>query len=138
MAFVVDASVVVKLVLPEPDSSEAEALFQRGVDLHAPDLLLLEVASALWKAVRRAQTTEADSLAALRFIAQTRPLLMPVVQLASRALGLANETGCSVYDASYLALAEQLQITLVTADERLVALVAAAGVAIPVTRLADA
>ena len=56
MPLVVDASIAVKWVLPEPDSERARALILRG-DLTAPDLLRLEVANALWKQARRGAIT---------------------------------------------------------------------------------
>jgi len=50
---VVDASVALKWFLPESGNSEAETLltaFLIGtVSLYAPDLLLIEAASALWR-----------------------------------------------------------------------------------------
>jgi predicted nucleic acid-binding protein len=50
---VVDASVVLKWFLPEPDSAAADFLLEKflndEVELLAPDLMLVEAASALWK-----------------------------------------------------------------------------------------
>jgi len=50
---VLDASVALKWFLPEPLSSSAERLLngflKSKLNLHAPDLLLLETANALWK-----------------------------------------------------------------------------------------
>ena len=49
MTLVVDASVAVKWFLPEADTPSAERLLAFAGPLHAPDLLRIEVASAVWK-----------------------------------------------------------------------------------------
>ena len=48
---VIDASVAVKWVIEEEDTTQALAL--RGRALAAPDLLIAECANILWKKVRR-------------------------------------------------------------------------------------
>lgn len=52
---VVDASVVVKWYFDEPASEAARALRGRPLNLIAPHLLLLEVASSIWKRLRKAE-----------------------------------------------------------------------------------
>jgi predicted nucleic acid-binding protein len=47
--YVIDASVVVKWFLPEPDAEAARRLRRRDLDCSSPDLLLLEVSNVLWK-----------------------------------------------------------------------------------------
>jgi len=55
LTYVIDASVALKWFLTEEDSQGADVLFEgflRGrTELLAPDVLLLEVANALWKQV---------------------------------------------------------------------------------------
>ena len=65
---VLDASVALKWVLPEDDSDIASRLHEWG-PLHAPDVLLIESANALWVRVRRGDMTPADAKAALADIA---------------------------------------------------------------------
>ena len=64
MLYVVDASVVLKWFLPEPDSAAADFLLEQflndEVELIAPDLILLETANALWKRVRLRHEISAD------------------------------------------------------------------------------
>jgi predicted nucleic acid-binding protein len=61
---VVDASVVLKWFLPEPDSAAADFLLEKflndEVELVAPDLILVEAASALWKRVVVRKELSAD------------------------------------------------------------------------------
>ncbi len=50
MSWVVDASIVVKWVIPEVLSDEADRVRDGADDVLAPDLLLVEVANALCRA----------------------------------------------------------------------------------------
>ena len=52
MRLVVDASVAVKWLVAEEDSSAADRLLAGGDDLHAPRLMASEVANALWRKAR--------------------------------------------------------------------------------------
>jgi predicted nucleic acid-binding protein len=123
---VVDASVAVKLLVEEPLSDRARALFRRleaepELRFWAPDHLFVECANVLWKYVRRfgyaptAAGRDLADFAALPF--QT----VPTRQLAAISLDLAVEWNVAVYDAAYLALALGLNAPIVTADEVLVA-----------------
>jgi len=61
---VVDASVVLKWFLPEPDSAAADLLLEKflndEVELLAPDLMLVEAANALWKRAMIRKELSAD------------------------------------------------------------------------------
>lgn len=112
-----DASVVVAALLAEgPDGDDARDVLL-GHEAHAPHLLDLEVASVVRRFVlsrRLAPEDAPDVIGALRDL--------PVVRhghdlLLDRALQLRDSA--SVYDASYVALAELLDATLVTGDRRL-------------------
>lgn len=114
---VVDASVlVVALADDGPDGDRARRLMH-GQDLAAPEVADLEVASALRRHLaagsldgRRARLALSD-LADLPMVRVThRPLLPRCWQLRDNL---------TVYDAAYVALAESLDATLVTADARL-------------------
>ena len=121
----VDASVVLKWFLPENDSDEAEKLLRAflsgAVSLYAPDLLLVEAASALWRRnVVRAELPSADAKSIYRDLL-TLPLnLQPSDRLAAAAFSLALTHRHSVYDAFYCALAAEMDCELVTADRSLV------------------
>jgi predicted nucleic acid-binding protein len=57
VAYVIDASVAVKVFLPEPLAAEATALIGLASDpaneLHVPDLFYAECANIFWKQVQR-------------------------------------------------------------------------------------
>ncbi|PYV21080.1 MAG: hypothetical protein DMG24_20670 [Acidobacteria bacterium] len=93
MSFVVDASVVAKYLVADVESDKAEAFLrewtQARFDLLAPEILPMEVASTLWKRVRRG-LVPADKACTLydKFIRLCIPL-MPIEDLAEPALRLA-------------------------------------------------
>lgn len=119
MSWVVDASVAVKWVIPEMLSDEADRVRDGGDDVLAPDLLLVEVANALWRktAAREISSREAD--AALDLVRRSGIDLRPAAPLLPRAMEMARRLGHPVYDCVYLALAEREHAAFVTADQRL-------------------
>jgi predicted nucleic acid-binding protein len=114
---VVDASVLATALGDDgPDGDRARARL-RGERLSAPELVDLEVASVLRRQVqggevdiRRAALALADLAALPLRRAPHRPLLARCWELRDNL---------TVYDASYVALAEALDVTLLTGDGRL-------------------
>lgn len=122
---VVDASVVAKLYLRDEQwTDRADNLFDcfgRGqVEILAPRLLLYEVPAAISKALGDGRIAEPDALDALR---RFRGLPVPLVEetpvLLEEACRLANKYRCTLYDAIYLQLAEDLNWNFITADDKL-------------------
>lgn len=89
----------------------------------APDLVFGEVANALLRYVRAGRLAAADADEAMRLILEVPLRMVSLRSLAVDALALAREIGLSVYDATYVLLAQATGATLVTADRRLVAAV---------------
>jgi predicted nucleic acid-binding protein len=115
---VIDASVAVKWVIPEPDSTRAEVLLDHG--LVAPDLLFVECANVLWKKVRRGEITVEEAEIAAQTLEQAELAVMSTRGYLAVATSIAVEFDYPAYDAVYLAVAEASDLRLVTADERLV------------------
>ena len=123
--WVVDASVGIKLFVPEELSEKAEQVFSQLEDvppvrLYVPDLFYIECTNILWKYVRRFgyQAEKAqESIAKLSALA-----LHPIAssQLVSSALDLALAREITAYDACYATLARWLGISLLSADEKLI------------------
>lgn len=117
---------VLKWFLPEAGRSGAEDLltgFLSGtVSLYAPDLLLIEAASALRRrAVVLKELAPADAKAIFRDLL-TLPLnFQPLERLATSEFSLAIVHRHSAYDSVYCALAIEMDCEFVTADRKLVA-----------------
>lgn len=116
---VVDASIAVKWVIQEEGTSEALALRNRA-KLIAPDLVVAECASILWKKVRRGELTQEEASLAARLLQACDLELVPTRALLNPTLQLAQQLNSPAYECMYLALAVQRDCSLVTADERLV------------------
>ena len=110
---VVDASAALTSLL-----NDGAARTAVGRDrLHAPHLIDSEVASGLRRRVRAGQLSPAEgwnALDALRRLGMTR---YPAFILADRIWELRENL--SAYDATYVALAEALGCSLLTADTRI-------------------
>ena len=119
MTWIVDASVAVKWVIPEALSDKADRVRDHEDEIVAPDLLLVEVADALWRktAARELSAREAD--AAFDLVRRSGIDLRPTPPLIREAMELARRLGHPVYDCVYLALAEREHARFVTADQRL-------------------
>jgi predicted nucleic acid-binding protein len=120
MTIVVDASTAIRWLFKLDLSDRAEALLASGERLIAPDLVLAEIASAIWKFVRFEGVSADSATAVLSDADQHFDELVPANGLKDRALALAIELGHPVYDCFYLALAQQRAGVVVTTDRRLV------------------
>ena len=121
---VVDASLVVKWLLPEPDSAAALDCRRRwvtqGIVPAAPDFLLIELHNVFWKKLQQGQLTPESPIliAAPTFGLELN--WFPFEPLLPQAWRLACQCQVSVYDALYAALAQQLHTSFYTADLHLV------------------
>lgn len=124
MMWVIDTSALIRLFVPDgPLHPEVETAFNRaasGADwVLAPQLLLAEAANVLLRKRRRGELSAQELHELVQAVeslpirlCEHGPLLLP-------ACGLAEAQGLSVYDALYLALAEQHGARLITSDEAL-------------------
>ncbi len=116
MSVVADASVIVEL-LADPDSQ----LFERR-DLRtswAPHLLDAEVGHALRRRVAAGTVPGEQARRAISRLARLPVRRAPHAELLGRAWELRENV--TFYDALYVALAERLDVPLLTLDERLAA-----------------
>jgi predicted nucleic acid-binding protein len=135
--YVVDTTIVVKTLLTEIYTPNADALFadlSDGDRVYVPEFCLVECTNVLWKHVRfhgMPQATAEETI--------TRLLALPlsvesVGRLLPRALQVGLAHNLAVYDALYIAMAEDLDCPLITVDERQAKASAAVGVALkPIT-----
>jgi len=119
MTLVVDASAVTELVVASNLVHRAAVVDALGTDAHwiVPEHLVIEVVGALRGLWLGGHLSRSDFETAVATVSRfefdvwpTAPLVPRIVELAANATS---------YDAAYLALAEELGCTLVTADAKL-------------------
>ncbi len=115
MTIVVDASVGLKLVLPERGSDAARALIA-SEQLMVPDLFYAECANVLWVKARKKDISPGLAAAGLAAISAISMRRISVFGHSAAALALALELDRTAYDCLYLAVALAERATLVTAD----------------------
>lgn len=134
-AFVLDASVTATWLLPDEHTDASRRLFagvRAGqVELHAPDLWLVGCGNIIVNAVRRKRTSAANALALWQVLDSVRTrceLYRPEPTQVRAALALALDRNLSLYDATYLWLAQSLSLPLLTQDATLARAAKAQGV----------
>lgn len=125
MNLVVDASIIVAWLLEDENSAAAESVAIHVVEDGAwvPQLFPIEIANVLLQAVRRRRITPDHADEQLRNLAD---MLFTVDSETSAhswtaTYTLAVEEGLTVYDATYLELAERRDAVLATLDTQLAA-----------------
>jgi predicted nucleic acid-binding protein len=114
---VVDASVLTTALADDGADGDAARTRLMGEELTAPELIDLEVASVLRRLTLAGQVPEGRSAFALADLIELPLQRAPHLPLLKRCWELrANVTA---YDAAYVALAEVLDVVLLTADRRL-------------------
>jgi len=117
-ALVVDASVAIKWIVPEPDSAAAVSL----VDAHrliAPQLIYAECANILWKLMRRGNLSVSQTMHATTLVDDFAVETVSMRELVPLAVDLSIRLDHAAYDCFYVALAVLQDCRLVTADEKL-------------------
>lgn len=123
---VADASALAAVTFQEP-GVEAVALRLLGAEVFAPRILQFEMANVAWKRMRRQPGEALVTLTLLQAaLGEGSHIQWMDVNITDVAL-IAQATGLTPYDASYLWLAAALGADLVTLDKRLEAASAAAG-----------
>ena len=113
---VVDASALGALVFGEPEAEKIAMLLSDGL-LVAPALLAFELASICLKKIRAHPARKALIMEAFGYAQELHIEYVDVDQAS--VIALAEETGLTAYDASYLWLARESHGDLVTLDRRL-------------------
>ena len=118
---VLDASVILKFIFEEQDTPEALLLREKHitgkVKIAAPELLFYELANVL---ATKAQIPEkiASSALAEIFYLEFETFTLGKEEFLS-SIRVSHKYKISVYDASYMILAERLGCDFITADARL-------------------
>ena len=115
-----DTSVAVKWFVTEEDSQRPldlqQAHIRDDLQLHAPDILLMESANAL----RYAGLSEERILQNLETVPALGVEIIPFsFDVLNSAVSLSLQHDVTVYDAYFLALAQTMEIPLITADRKM-------------------
>ncbi len=121
MTLVLDASVLLKWFIEEAGSQAALELKQRYLDreiaIVIPDLALYEIPNVL-RFKHKIPESEVKSVIHA-FWMLSFETVSPTLSLLNEAIHLSFRTGLSLYDCAYVALAQELKATLITADKEL-------------------
>jgi predicted nucleic acid-binding protein len=113
-----DASAVCELLMRRPAARRmTELILADGASVHAPDLMSVEVLHVIRRLARNGAITAGRADAMRHDLADLPIHVYPARPLLARAWALRDNI--TVYDALYVALAEALDATLVTADHAL-------------------
>jgi predicted nucleic acid-binding protein len=120
-AALLDTSVAVKWFIFEEDSEKAtdlrQAHGQAELLLHVPDILFMELANAL----RYSPLVSAGEIPqALRLFSDMEIITVPFdMDVLISCVSLSTEHDLAVYDAYFLALAQVLEMPLITAERKM-------------------
>ncbi len=118
---ILDASVVVKWFSEEEYTDKALEIRERirmGEEkVVVPDLLLYELANALRYNSNFDANDVSDALTSI--FDMDMDIVTPIPETINSAVTLAFEYNITVYDAFYVALAKETELTFITADRRL-------------------
>ena len=117
---VVDASVIVKIFVDEPDSHLAEKLYGAETRLAVPAHAFAEAAEVVSRKMRAGYVDDSQMIKIVGAFEQDFEVI-PLEGHLPDAIRLSNESGASVYDCLYVVLAATLQCAFVTADRKLIA-----------------
>lgn len=117
MTLVLDASVVVAALVDSGPDGEWATSLMAGQALAAPHHMPIEAANILRRAALVGDVSQDSASLAHGDLLALRVELFPYAPLAERCWSLRGNV--TVYDAAYVALAEELDATLATLDQRL-------------------
>ncbi len=117
MDYVVDASVAVKWFVAEEDSKRAVDFLQHAGRLIAPELVVIEVATALSRRERVGEIPPGQAQADLETLPNYFDALLPAWPDARKALEISLNLTHPFSDCLYLALAMRLGHRFITADK---------------------
>jgi predicted nucleic acid-binding protein len=121
---IIDSNIVAKLILNEVISQQAraeiKAALTKGTVLYTTDLALIECVNILWKHTTLLKDIE-DLDHAVEDLLEVYDHLTIISTraIAEETINIATTKNITVYDATYIALAQKLNGTLYTADKKL-------------------
>ena len=118
--YVVDASIAIKLYVPENHSAQAIRFFSDEHEFIVPEFMLAEFANIVWKkSVLLGELSETESKAIVEAVQELPLGYYYTSGLLTDALQIALATKRTVYDSLYIALAASQGCQLMTDDRKL-------------------
>jgi predicted nucleic acid-binding protein len=125
----VDTSVCIKQFIADPLTPKVNQLFDHfanpQTEIFIPDLFYIECANTFWKYVRAGMYTAAEVQTDLVTLKAFPLRVVSTADLMADAVNIALTHGISANEASYVALSQQVSVTLLTLDQKLVKALAA-------------
>jgi predicted nucleic acid-binding protein len=129
--YVIDPSALIQAYVREPQTEALLALLDQvpdGIELHIPEFCLVECANVLWKHARLHGMPVEAAQKAVENLSEIVMTIHPAPSYLLDALSVGLLHDLAVYDALYIAMAQKLQVPLITADARQRDVAALAGV----------
>jgi predicted nucleic acid-binding protein len=124
MKLVIDPSIAAKWYVPDADMVKALNLrfgFHQGVhELLAPDTFPADIADVLVKAEQKGNILPKEAIRHVDDLQVVSVRLHPSFPLLARSVDLALSTHVTLHASLYIALAEQENCQLLTADQKLI------------------
>jgi predicted nucleic acid-binding protein len=118
MPVVVDASVAAKWFVPEDHAEAAQQLLATADRRVAPELLAAEIGNMVWRKQRLHELQPEEAELVIQRFRGFDIHMHPISPLLAAAFAIAGHIDRTVYDSLYLALAERMDCSMVTADLR--------------------
>jgi predicted nucleic acid-binding protein len=122
---VADATAIVELLLAGERAEGVRSALEPHTEIHVPEHFHVEVISALRRYSIRKELSELRAAQALSTLSDLRAISYPVIEMLDELWELRDKL--TAYDAAYLALAERLDVELLTLDGALAKAAANAG-----------
>jgi predicted nucleic acid-binding protein len=120
---IIDASVIIKWLLPDEEDKIALKIKQDFdgmiLTIIIPHLTYYEIGNVLKTAIKRERISENSAKKLYSALIDLEFVVYATKDLFALALSKSIDFDISVYDASYIALAEYLQVPFLTADRKL-------------------
>jgi predicted nucleic acid-binding protein len=122
---VADASAIAELLLARRRAHAIRRALSSHPELHVPEHFHVEVLSVLRRYAIRGELSGRRAAEALAALVELRTLSYPIIELVETIWDL--RARLTAYDAAYLALAQRLDVGLITLDGGLASAAAADG-----------
>lgn len=117
---ILDASVIAAAFFREELEEHASVLLASDCSQMAPGIVISEVGNVIWKRFRRGEISEEEAGQLLADFLRLPLQITPSEDLIESALLIAMRSDRTVYDSLYIALAVKTESVMVTADKRLI------------------